>query len=335
MNKYAEKQEMPTLQELADALCEDNEIQYVTLESKVGNIEKITVGDKTSIYTKLIKYPYEFEINSKLQLASIDGVKIANIENVSENIYTLFGIQATEGKGTNEAPYIIKTADQLLALSNLVNAGRSFEKVWFALDNDITLDYNKNWEPIGNSETTCFKGNFDGRNHQIKGLYFNDTTRQYIGLFGHAQGSTIKNLRISSENSSINANAIAGGVIGEIRNGIIENCVNETNITINGTDSVGGIAGVLTGGIIRNCSNSGNITGKTCGGIVGYTTAMNNENCEILNCINTGTISGTNNAGITSRVFNPSGKVTIKGCTTTTLNIYATVVTPSDLTVED
>ena len=77
MNKYAEKQEMPTLQELADVLYEDDEIQYVLLESKIANKEKVTVGDKTSIYTKLNDYPYEFEINSSLQLASINGIKVA------------------------------------------------------------------------------------------------------------------------------------------------------------------------------------------------------------------------------------------------------------------
>lgn len=77
MNKYAEKQERPTLQELADVLYEDDEIQYVLLESKVANKEKVTVGDKKSIYTKLNDYPYEFEINSSLQLASINGIKVA------------------------------------------------------------------------------------------------------------------------------------------------------------------------------------------------------------------------------------------------------------------
>lgn len=76
MNKYAERQEMPTLQELADILYEDNEIQYVALESKVADKEKVTVGEKTSIFTKLNQYPYEFEINSSLQLASIDGEKL-------------------------------------------------------------------------------------------------------------------------------------------------------------------------------------------------------------------------------------------------------------------
>lgn len=65
MEKYAKEQRMPTLQEFADGLCEDNEIQYVQLQSKkVGSLSKIEVGEAESIFTKLKEYPYEFEINS-------------------------------------------------------------------------------------------------------------------------------------------------------------------------------------------------------------------------------------------------------------------------------
>ena len=89
MNKYAEKQVMPTLKELSEVLKDDNEIQYVTEKSQVAS-KKYEVGENpNSIYTKLNKYPYEFEINSSLQLASIDGVQISqNIDNmVSIEIY--------------------------------------------------------------------------------------------------------------------------------------------------------------------------------------------------------------------------------------------------------
>ncbi len=101
MNKYAEKQKMPTLQELADVLYEDNEIEYVALESKVADKEKIEIGDSTSIYTKLNKYPYEFEINNMLQLASINGVKLANTNNSD---WTLIG--KLTGKGDENNNYI-------------------------------------------------------------------------------------------------------------------------------------------------------------------------------------------------------------------------------------
>lgn len=76
IDTYTEEERMPTLQEVADIFCEDNEIEYVTIESKVASLEKITVNNSGSIYTKLKDYSYEFEINSSLQLASIDGIKI-------------------------------------------------------------------------------------------------------------------------------------------------------------------------------------------------------------------------------------------------------------------
>ncbi len=78
---YGKKQQMPSLQELADGLCEDekDEIEYVftTSQKEQASLDKIEIGEATSIFTKLREYPYEFEINSSLQLASIDNIKIA------------------------------------------------------------------------------------------------------------------------------------------------------------------------------------------------------------------------------------------------------------------
>lgn len=79
MKSYAESQQMPSLQELADTFCEDKDFEYVnTKRQKNASLEKIVVGDATSIFTKLNSYPYEFEIDNNLKLASIDGVKIAD-----------------------------------------------------------------------------------------------------------------------------------------------------------------------------------------------------------------------------------------------------------------
>lgn len=72
--KYAEEQRDPTLQELANDFCEDNEIEYVELTSKkLASLDKIEIGKNKSFFTKLKKYPYEFEINEQLQLASTNG----------------------------------------------------------------------------------------------------------------------------------------------------------------------------------------------------------------------------------------------------------------------
>lgn len=89
MNSYAKNQRMSTLQELADDFCEDNEIEYVELKSKkIASLDKIEIGENTSFFTKLKDYPYEFEINSSLLIASIDGVSTNyNTEMVSKEEY--------------------------------------------------------------------------------------------------------------------------------------------------------------------------------------------------------------------------------------------------------
>lgn len=79
IDSYSEKKQLPNLQYLADKLCEDDDMEYVLKTSKKSaSLEKINVSGVSSIYTKLKKYPYEFEINSSLQLASIDGIKLSS-----------------------------------------------------------------------------------------------------------------------------------------------------------------------------------------------------------------------------------------------------------------
>ena len=77
METYTQEQRMPTLKELSLALDKDNEIAYVTEVSQIAST-LYEVGDNpTSIFTKLKNYDYEFEINSQLQLASINGIAVA------------------------------------------------------------------------------------------------------------------------------------------------------------------------------------------------------------------------------------------------------------------
>ena len=77
ITSYTENQQLPNLQYLADKLCEDNDIEYVLTASKGhSSLDKIDVTNISSIFTKLKTYPYEFEINSSLSLASIDGVAV-------------------------------------------------------------------------------------------------------------------------------------------------------------------------------------------------------------------------------------------------------------------
>ena len=93
--EYLSKEKrLPTLQELADRFVEDDDIQYVELQTKVASLEPIIIGDNDSIYTKLKKYSFEFKIDNTLRIASIDGVEITS--DVKEQIdvnnrYYIFG----------------------------------------------------------------------------------------------------------------------------------------------------------------------------------------------------------------------------------------------------
>ena len=86
IENYTENETLPSLQFLADKLCEDNDMEYVLTQSKAhASLDKIDTTNLSSIYTKLKEYPYEFEIDDSLQLASIDGVKVAQTDDTKES----------------------------------------------------------------------------------------------------------------------------------------------------------------------------------------------------------------------------------------------------------
>lgn len=239
----------------------------------------------------------------------------------------------------------ISTADELKAFRDDVNNGNTYEGKYVYLTNDIILDINEEWEPIGTylasntsiaDETNIpFCGTFDGKGYVIDGLKITSQDKGK-GLFGFAKGATISNLGIG-ENCSINAGVSYGSITGYAYLGtLIENCYNkaEINATSNNATNIGGIVGTNTsncivsncynlapinayttvGGIvgnnfgnISNCYNSGNINSNTTnvGGIVGI------NNGSVSNCYNTNTIqgTGTNVGGIIGLLNNDNSKI--------------------------
>lgn len=84
---YSKTQAMPTLQYLADRFYEDDEIEYVYNQSqKTASIEKEKIKVTGEyIYTKLVEYPYEFKINSSLQLAKVDDENVIKPTTVTKD----------------------------------------------------------------------------------------------------------------------------------------------------------------------------------------------------------------------------------------------------------
>ena len=135
----------------------------------------------------------------------------------------------------------------------------------------------KVWTPIGNSSSNAYTGTFDGQNHTVSGLYFNDSSANKIGLFGNL-GSSGKISNVGVVDSYFCGRMRVGGVCGEAYS-TVENCYSASNI--NGTDFVGGICGNNYGGDIRNCYNTGVVsaTGNYIGGICGILNKGTIEKC--------------------------------------------------------
>ena len=84
----------------------------------------------------------------------------------------------------------------------------------YVLTADIDLSSIENWQPIGDSSTNKFTGNFDGKGFEISGL--NSSGYQYAGLFGYVEGANISNIGILAGNisSASSGNSYVGGLVG-------------------------------------------------------------------------------------------------------------------------
>ena len=206
------------------------------------------------------------------------------------------------GNGTETDPYQISTADGLKWFRDKVNSATKAAdtQICAELTEDIDLS-GEEWTPIGIGQRfhwgiRSYSGIFDGKGHTIKNLSIDNSSANFVGLFGYVYGGTIRNLTVSG---SVKGSGHTGGIAGGADGGTFENCANlcvvQSDSTAGGT--TGGIIGFAPFGetlIVRDCYNVGSITGRHAGGIIGL---CNNMAETISNCYNAGTVTGTANAG--------------------------------------
>ena len=209
------------------------------------------------------------------------------------------------GKGTADEPYQIGNAAQLYWFAGLVNGtlpnvekNASANAILTAdiIVNEGVLDANKDlvsgkdfipWTPIGTSDVP-YTGTFDGKGYTISGLYFNNPTSYYVGLFG-CIGANGKISNVGVLDSYFQFRALGGGVCGMNKNGELQNCSNSSTVICNMQDGTGGVCGYNSKGTVRDCKNTGSVRGKaTLGGVCGV-----NSYGTITNCFNEGTVSVT------------------------------------------
>ena len=232
------------------------------------------------------------------------------------------------GLGTATHPYEIKTIDQLETFRDIVHGANNQTADTDAhavLMDDIDLseicgESAGNWTPIGNSEENAYTGTFDGAGHTISGLYINDSTANYQGLFGYLSTDgdnigTVQNLTVDGTVSG--SGDYVGGIVGYNSSGTVTNCAFSGSVS--GSKSVGGVVGENSGsnGSVEKCHNTGSVTGsEDVGGVVGH-----NNDGTVTGCIfsGSGSVSGSNTVGgvvgynnggtVTGCIFSGSGSV--------------------------
>ena len=210
-----------------------------------------------------------------------------------------------KGDGSKSNPFEIGTLEQLEWFSAYVGDDNFVENsyAYAKLVDDITLnegllDENgdpkfenpKSWSAIEN-----FKGEFDGQNHTISGLYVLGYVNDYkFGLFSSITGAKISNVKVVDSYYEV-CNYI-GGIVGQSSYGTIDNCHFSGTIK-SGGDCIGGIVGInAENSIVKNCTFNGKVKGTNyVGGIAGksYSDSRYSKTATtIRHCTSNGSVLG-------------------------------------------
>lgn len=239
-------------------------------------------------------YLVECSNNTAIGEATITIKGINNYKGTTTKKFNIVDFPLQDASAANSAtnPYLITTAEDLEALASIVNTGSRLDG-YYKQSADITLT--NEHTAIGNSSnTSSFRGVYDGDNKVIKGLLINQPEATYQGLFGRAKNATITNVII--ENCDITAKKYVGGICGYAGETTISNCkVSGAIKTADGVDGMyhGGIAGSIYDKPISSCVNTASVKGNNSksqyyGGIVGEGSWTN-----ITDCFNAGIVEGT------------------------------------------
>ena len=220
----------------------------------------------------------------------VEKYPIARIDYGKDNYWTSYAsYEFAAGKGTEEFPYQISTAQDLALMAYRINNDDSEAMyAYYQLTNDIDLGGHE-WIPI-----LDFYGTLDGQGYTISNMsiqYMSDY--MCYGLIGYAQQAVVKNLCIedcvidvTERNNSDEGFYVypIGVLIGKSNGCRVENCVVEGNVNFNvalyGT-YLGSLLGSAANVTVNNSHASVDIVviSEQCveiGGLIG-----NVENAEI------------------------------------------------------
>ena len=183
-----------------------------------------------------------------------------------------------KGDGTEANPYVLKTAEHMVAMRTLAVLGQA---TYFRMANDIDMASVANWTPVNWDENFEREIHFDGNGKTITNFaptsFMSDdqtTAAQYPSLFGVLYGScknlTIKNSKIIVSETTPSC-AFLGGYVGTTgKPAVVENVSVQGEVY--GGSCIGALAGQSNGTTTyKNCTVDAVLTsaGTDLGGIVG------------------------------------------------------------------
>lgn len=260
--------------------------------------------------------------------------------------------------GSESNPYVIEHESQLLRLSQIVNGGkawnsingtdglvantgaqatnRTYEGCYFVVAANITLLQSsasgiEGFEPIGSAAYQFKAAQFakDTNLATVSIEYsFSDTAREYVGLFGYIDGTSIVGIDVVGK-GTIKGNKYVGGIVGYANGGKIENCTfsveSLSKDKVSGDDYVGGIVGYANGTTIVQKTDintygefmQASVSGMNyVGGIAGEWIVTNANQINGDNYILSYAANHISVVGNGSYVGGIAGKLDASGCTT-------------------
>ena len=178
----------------------------------------------------------------------------------------------TQGKGTEDNPYIINSTDDWNGFANAVTGGCTFSGQYVQMNSNISVS-----AMVGADETNSFQGTFLGDGHTLTVNY--NTSAESTAPFRFARNAVIKNLHV--DGTIATSAKFAGGIVGKSSGTLnITGCRSSVSInsSVSGDGTHGGIVARIAGGgntiIIDGCVFDGSFatTASTnnCGGFIGW-----------------------------------------------------------------
>ena len=178
----------------------------------------------------------------------------------------------TQGKGIEDAPFIVSSTDDWNEFASYVNGGYAFSGNFVKLGANISVS-----TMAGTSDANSFQGTFDGDGHKLTVSY--NTSSESTAPFRFARNAVIKNLHV--DGTIATSAKFAGGIVGKSSGTLtIMGCRSSVSISssVSGDGTHGGIVARIAGGgntiIIDGCVFDGSFatTASTnnCGGFIGW-----------------------------------------------------------------